>query len=41
MQRLLGAPDRKKGDACAKNKELFRQKKESLSFSCDQQSDNT
>ena len=33
MQKLPEAPDKKRSDACAKEKELSRQKKESHSFS--------
>ena len=33
MQKFAEAPDRKTGDACAKKKEPFRQKKEFLSLS--------
>ena len=33
MQKLLEAPDRKRGDACAKKEETSRQKKESRPLS--------
>ena len=41
MQKLADAPDRKKGDDCAKKGNPLGKERDPSSFICDQGSDNT